>query len=155
MIHLKVGRAVNLVKRIDEWGKQCGSKEQVLRGWWPGTVENDDSETSLMKGRVKPGDKGACCHRLERLIHLELADLAVHTPYLHEKFPNPNMLSPSLDQPASRGPKNQNGSSSSLNTPVKSARRSPGSPARFRQNKGPCPDCMYFISQASLAHCPQ
>lgn len=60
---LKVGRAVNLVKRIDEWSKQCGSKEVILRGWWPGTVEED---TSLIKGRVKAGEKGKYCHRLER-----------------------------------------------------------------------------------------
>lgn len=87
-VHLKVGRAVNLVKRIDQWGKQCGSKEQVLRGWWPGTVEDDDGggANSLMKGRVKAGDKGPLCHRLERLVHLELADLAVNSPYLDPDF---------------------------------------------------------------------
>ena len=61
-IKLKVGRAVNLVKRIDQWGKQCGSKEQVLRGFYPGSVETD--ETSLMKGRVIAGEKGPWCHRL-------------------------------------------------------------------------------------------
>jgi hypothetical protein len=65
-IKLKVGRAVNLVKRIDQWGKQCGSKEQVLRGFYPGTVEPDEdgNEGSLMKGRVKAGEKGPWCHRL-------------------------------------------------------------------------------------------
>jgi hypothetical protein len=62
-IKLKVGRAVNLVKRIDQWGKQCGSKEQVLRGFYPANVEQD--ETSLMKGRVQAGsEKTALCHRL-------------------------------------------------------------------------------------------
>jgi hypothetical protein len=65
-IKLKVGRAVNLVKRIDQWGKQCGSKEQVLRGFYPGSVEPDEdgNEGSLMKGRVKAGEKGPWCHRL-------------------------------------------------------------------------------------------
>lgn len=63
-VKLKVGRAVNLVKRIDQWGKQCGSKEQVLRGWHPGTVEADGDGGSLMKGRVKAGEKGAWCHKL-------------------------------------------------------------------------------------------
>lgn len=107
-IKLKVGRAVNLVKRIDQWGKQCGSKEQVLRGWYPGMVEaeEDGSEASLMKGRVKAGEKGAWCHRLgesesaqtcrdihmagtsERLVHLELADLATTTAYLDPAWPN-------------------------------------------------------------------
>ncbi|KIK06569.1 hypothetical protein K443DRAFT_674227 [Laccaria amethystina LaAM-08-1] len=65
-IKLKVGRAVNLVKRIDQWGKQCGSKEQILRGFYPGVVEPDEDggEGSLMKGRVKAGEKAAWCHRL-------------------------------------------------------------------------------------------
>lgn len=61
-VHLKVGRAVNLVKRIDEWGKQCGSKEVVLRGYWPGS----DSSGPMVKGMVSAGKKGKHCHRLER-----------------------------------------------------------------------------------------
>jgi len=85
-IKLKVGRAVNLVKRIDQWGKQCGSKEQVLRGFYPGSVEPDDA--SLMKGRVIAGEQGPWCHRLERLIHLELADLVSSRIYLDPKWPN-------------------------------------------------------------------
>lgn len=85
-IQLKVGRAVKLTKRIDEWSKQCGSKEQVLRGFWPGGVEPDDG--SLMKGRVRAGEKGLWCHRVERLVHLELADLSVNAPYLDPDFPN-------------------------------------------------------------------
>ncbi|KAJ3737649.1 hypothetical protein DFJ43DRAFT_987288 [Lentinula guzmanii] len=91
-ISLKVGRAVNVVKRLNQWGKQCGSKEQVLRGWYPGEVDTDSEEAndtvgqSLMKGRVKAGGRGVWCHRLERLIHLELADLAVHAPYLKPEW---------------------------------------------------------------------
>jgi hypothetical protein len=76
-IKLKVGRAVNLVKRIDQWGKQCGSKEQVLRGFYPGAVEPDnhtgDGNTSLMKGRVIAGEKGPWCHRLG-VCHILLHD---------------------------------------------------------------------------------
>jgi hypothetical protein len=86
---------VHLIKRIDQWGKQCGTKEQVLRGWWPGTVDAEDDATgsnggadgSLMKGRVQQGRKGSCCHRLERLVHLELADLALGGVYLEPNFP--------------------------------------------------------------------
>ncbi|KAG7086548.1 hypothetical protein E1B28_002497 [Marasmius oreades] len=86
-IKLKVGRTNNVVKRLNQWGKQCGSKEQVLRGWYPGTVDpdSDDDDTagqSLMRGRVRAGGKGIWCHRLERLVHLELADLAVNEAYL-------------------------------------------------------------------------
>ncbi|KAF8590465.1 hypothetical protein K439DRAFT_1329947 [Ramaria rubella] len=88
-VKIKVGRAVKLVKRLDQWSKQCTSKEVILRGWWPGTVEDDGDTTgtSLLRGRIKAGEKGPLCHRLERLVHLELADLAVHAPYLEPGFP--------------------------------------------------------------------
>ncbi|KAH7908590.1 hypothetical protein BJ138DRAFT_1157352 [Hygrophoropsis aurantiaca] len=104
-IQFKVGRAVNLVKRLDEWAKQCGSKEQVIRGWWPGSVqdgENGDSDSgsggggdsngnagngTLLRGHINPGKAGPLCHRVERLVHIELADLAVHAPYLDARFP--------------------------------------------------------------------
>ncbi|KAH8102940.1 hypothetical protein BXZ70DRAFT_889733 [Cristinia sonorae] len=83
-VHLKVGRSVNLNQRIDRWGKQCGSKEQVLRGWWPG---HQDDKKSLLKGTVDPGPPGPLNHKLERLIHLELADIALNTPYLDRSWP--------------------------------------------------------------------
>ncbi|KAG1736799.1 hypothetical protein EDB19DRAFT_1910132 [Suillus lakei] len=90
VIQLKVGRAVNLTKRLDQWGKQCGSKV-IVRGWWPGTVEDDSDDDgtngSLLTGNIKAGEPGPLCHRVERLVHIELADLVVHTPYLDSKFP--------------------------------------------------------------------
>ena len=82
---IKVGRATTLNKRMEQWGKQCSSKEQVLRGWWPGGVK---SNTRVLKGTVEPGVKGKFCHRLERLIHLELADIAQNAQYLDPDFPD-------------------------------------------------------------------
>ncbi|KAG8858518.1 hypothetical protein FRB96_005190 [Tulasnella sp. 330] len=86
IINLKVGRAVNLVKRIDEWTKSCESKEPILRGWYPGPDRGDHAEISLMKGKVQGESKGKNCHRLERLIHLELADLVINKAYLTPEF---------------------------------------------------------------------
>lgn len=92
-IHLKVGRAINLTKRLDQWDKQCGTKqrEHIIRGWWPGTVEdggeNVNGHGSLLKGKVVAGEKGAYCHRLERLIHLELGDLVLSEQYIDPAFP--------------------------------------------------------------------
>ncbi|KAG6379199.1 hypothetical protein JVT61DRAFT_11643 [Boletus reticuloceps] len=89
VIQLKVGRAVNLVKRLDQWDKQCGSKIQIPRGSWPGTVEDDDGTGgSLLKGNIKPGEPGPFCHRVERLVHIELTDLSLHVPYLNPGWPN-------------------------------------------------------------------
>ncbi|TFK46013.1 DUF1766-domain-containing protein [Heliocybe sulcata] len=84
-VYLKVGRAVNLVKRLDQWSKQCGSEEQVLRGYYP---DQNDNKESMMRGRVVAGAKGAWCHRLERLVHLELEDLAEGMVYLDPGWPN-------------------------------------------------------------------
>ncbi|KAI6042984.1 hypothetical protein EDC04DRAFT_2653847, partial [Pisolithus marmoratus] len=92
LIQLKVGRTVNLKKRLDQWDKQCGSREQVLRGWWPGTVEPDSdngANGSLLRAQMRAGDPGPLCHRLERLVHIELADLSLYAPYLEpDKFPS-------------------------------------------------------------------
>lgn len=90
-IHLKVGHTTNLANRINQWDKQCRLKENILRGWWPRSIEDDASGgpaacVSLMKGQVEAGDTGPFCHRLERLVHLELADLAVHAPHLKPGF---------------------------------------------------------------------
>ncbi|KAI6009392.1 hypothetical protein F5J12DRAFT_823253 [Pisolithus orientalis] len=93
LIQLKVGRTVNLKKRLDQWDKQCGSREQVLRGWWPGTVEPDSdngTNESLLRGQMKAGDPGPLCHRLERLVHIELADLSLYAPYLESEWPKTN-----------------------------------------------------------------
>ena len=70
---------------MDQWGKQCGSKEQILRGFWPGGM---GKEGVPMKGLVQAGPKGPWCHRLERLVHIELADLATSVLYLEAGFPN-------------------------------------------------------------------
>jgi hypothetical protein len=36
---------------------------------------------------VRPGQKTSCCHRLERLIHLELGDLVASQIYLDSGWP--------------------------------------------------------------------
>ncbi|GJJ12248.1 hypothetical protein Clacol_006489 [Clathrus columnatus] len=120
-VHLKVGRSVTLVRRLDQWSKQCTSKEVVLRGWWPGTVESESSDdTSLLKGKIKAGEKGPFCHRLERLIHIELADLSTYAPYLKPGFPK---LTPDkADLPTSPG-------------------RSPKPVKKTPQPNKPCLDC--------------
>lgn len=100
-IQLKVGRATHLNKRISEWSRQCSSKEQILRGWWPGNIE--DPKKRVMTGTVEPGDRGKFCHRLERLIHLELADVAQNAPYLQVGFPN--VKTETKDPPSKDAPK--------------------------------------------------
>ncbi|KAF9501162.1 hypothetical protein BDN71DRAFT_1439440 [Pleurotus eryngii] len=87
-LRLKVGRAINVVQRIDQWDRQCRTHEHVLRGWYPESDNQSKSKSpSHLKGLVKVGDPAAWCHRLERLIHLELADLATRSAYLDPGWP--------------------------------------------------------------------
>ncbi|KAH7340677.1 hypothetical protein B0J17DRAFT_568390 [Rhizoctonia solani] len=86
--HIKVGRSVNIAERFNSWGKQCGSKETALRGWWPHGIKDGDAanSSSLLTGRINPGEKGKYCHRTERLIHLELRDIALNSTHLTPRF---------------------------------------------------------------------
>ncbi|KIJ63261.1 hypothetical protein HYDPIDRAFT_92638 [Hydnomerulius pinastri MD-312] len=133
---LKVGRAVNLNKRLDQWDKQCGSKVQIVRGWWPGTVEADGEDNgangSLLKGNIKAGEAGPFCHRVERLVHIELADLSIHAPYLEPGWPKVNNSDPS---PSAT-------SASSSPSPKKAAAK-------------PCPDCGAVHREIFTFPCPE
>lgn len=144
-IQLKVGRAVNVVKRLNEWGKQCGSKEQVLRGFYPGSVGDGGDETSLMKGRVilpEGGNEDVWCHRLERLIHLELADLAVNAAYLQ---PGWKSFSKGKGKGAAKpkaGPRASTGSISTTPSSVASPKKRNGRMGNGNGGRGqPCQDC--------------
>ncbi|KAG2351439.1 hypothetical protein BDR07DRAFT_1444292, partial [Suillus spraguei] len=56
-----------------------------IRGWWPQTISEakDDDEINNQQGA-----KGPMAAYLERLVHIELKDLATHAPYLHPNCPN-------------------------------------------------------------------
>lgn len=128
-VHYKVGRTTSLKKRINQWDRQCGSKEQILIGHWP-----SNGESSKLKGKLQDGEKGPHCHRLEKLIHVELADVSENTPYLLRGWPKPDMNS--LTTKAS-------GSGSDSSTP-------PGTPTKKKKTSRfgdvkmsgkECPDC--------------
>src|ERR1700685_2116785 len=90
---LKVGCTVDLPKRMNQWQKQCPLKEHILRGHWPGGLEDgpqDGAEDEhVASANADPpiiSPKGPLCHRVERLAHLELADLVVNKQYLDPDF---------------------------------------------------------------------
>ncbi|KAK0210216.1 hypothetical protein DFS33DRAFT_1291476 [Desarmillaria ectypa] len=147
-IQLKVGRAVNVVKRLNEWGKQCGSKEQVLRGFYPGSVGDGGDETSLMKGRVilpEGGNEDVWCHRLERLIHLELADLAMNVAYLQPGWKPFSKGKGKGTAISKAGPRVSTGSISTTSLSVASPKKKNGRGGRVGNGNGgqaqPCKDC--------------
>lgn len=80
-ITLKIGRAANVHRRISQWTKQCGQTITLIR-YYPYTDSSKHtgsqnaaryhSPVNPMQGRKVPH-----VHRVERLIHLELAEKRV------------------------------------------------------------------------------
>ncbi|EEY22991.1 conserved hypothetical protein [Verticillium alfalfae VaMs.102] len=66
---LKIGRAANVQRRMQQWSRQCGYEVEVIRyyPYLPGA-----SEASGQAPRMAPH-----CHRVERLVHIELAGLGL------------------------------------------------------------------------------
>jgi hypothetical protein len=65
-ILLKIGRATNVQRRLNEWKRQCGYNLSLVR-YYP-YIGGSSSAGNLAAPRKMPHS-----HRVERLIHLELA----------------------------------------------------------------------------------
>ncbi|KAL5490566.1 hypothetical protein ACEPAI_5399 [Sanghuangporus weigelae] len=86
---VKVGRtSKDLKRRLDEWKKACPAAEQNLIGWWPGNIMDKNFRKKPVYSRREPGPKGVYTQKLERLIHLELADLALKDLYNYQNSRN-------------------------------------------------------------------
>jgi hypothetical protein len=152
---------------MDQWTKQCGSKELLLLGFWPGNIEEPSLDISMMKGRIKAGKKGILCHRHERLVHLELSDLVVYKQYLDKGFETGKVSPPSADseddvsssvssaaspmdsddsadwKPISARAKGKGNGRGKGNAQAPSKGPSPAPSPRKAIQKGACPDCEY------------
>lgn len=88
-IRLKIGRTSNVHRRIAEWTRQCSHDLTLVRyyPYTPLSVSSSPARAPLPRPRtgsnaspavsLMPGRKVPHVHRVERLIHLELADLRV------------------------------------------------------------------------------
>lgn len=65
---LKIGRATNVYRRMNQWTRQCGYDLSLVR-WYPHVSSSSGPPTTPQKVRH--------VRRVERLIHLELADKQV------------------------------------------------------------------------------
>ncbi|KAL5606870.1 hypothetical protein BROUX41_003247 [Berkeleyomyces rouxiae] len=63
---LKIGRAANVQRRMNQWSRQCGHDVQILR-FYP-YIPSGSTESPRMTPHVK---------KVERLIHLELAGMGM------------------------------------------------------------------------------
>ncbi|CAK4017982.1 Hypothetical predicted protein [Lecanosticta acicola] len=77
-IMLKIGRANNVTRRMNEWQRQCGYKLNLVR-WYPYVSSSGTPSPQRESGPSSPRrqsnivQKVPCVKRVERLIHLELA----------------------------------------------------------------------------------
>ncbi|OJA10426.1 hypothetical protein AZE42_10076 [Rhizopogon vesiculosus] len=87
----KVGYSGNVRNRYNEWKDDC-SYITGFRGWWPGSIDpladHDESLIEELIASNQQGNAGPMAGQLERLVHIELADLATYAPYLHPGFPD-------------------------------------------------------------------
>ena len=75
-ILLKIGRASNVQRRMNEWTRQCGHDLSLIRFYphVPSSPMPSPSSRSASSGSPR---KVPHAHRVERLIHLELAEMKV------------------------------------------------------------------------------
>ncbi|KAL2754208.1 hypothetical protein ACRALDRAFT_1063118 [Sodiomyces alcalophilus JCM 7366] len=64
---LKIGRAANVQRRMQQWSRQCGYDVEVIR-YYPYLPSG--SEGARQTPRMTPH-----CHRVERLVNIELAGM--------------------------------------------------------------------------------
>ena len=83
-ILLKIGRASNVQRRMNEWSRQCDHNLSLIRYYphFPSPYSSQqssptDAPASSEKPRAAIPMKVPNAHKVERLIHLELADLRV------------------------------------------------------------------------------
>ena len=82
-IKLKIGRANNVHRRMNEWTRQCGHDLSLVR-WYPyaGPSSSPSSSPTRRSPTTAPTASSSpvavrkvpCVHKVERLVHLELAD---------------------------------------------------------------------------------
>jgi Meiotically up-regulated gene 113 len=79
-ILLKIGRASNVQRRLNEWSRQCGHNLSLIRYYPynpsspPGASPHNPSTISNSRNGIATPTKVPHAHRIERLIHIELAD---------------------------------------------------------------------------------
>lgn len=78
-ILLKIGRAANVHRRMSQWTKQCGQNITLIR-YYPYTPSNPKAHALSTSHSLIAGRKVPHVHRVERLIHLELAEKRVMKP---------------------------------------------------------------------------
>ncbi|KAI0743710.1 hypothetical protein C8Q80DRAFT_1107632, partial [Daedaleopsis nitida] len=78
IVYFKIGRTNGLTRRISQWWHTCRSAHYTLVRYWP-----CDSEAEITNAHPQVERPSPHVSMLERLVHYELTDRAVNTPYLY------------------------------------------------------------------------
>ena len=98
ILKMKVGRTNDMARRWGEHRRHCSLLQPRLLGYFP---SNGETPADFDAGRVNSGGKKTPnSHLLERVVHKELADVAVNAPYLS---PNGNSGGLGLGATQTRG----------------------------------------------------
>ncbi|KAL4916816.1 meiotically up-regulated gene 113-domain-containing protein [Aspergillus aurantiobrunneus] len=74
-VRLKIGRTSNVTRRLNEWTRQCSNDLTLIR-YYPYISSSERRQgQGVGKAGLEPGRKVPHVHRVERLIHIELADI--------------------------------------------------------------------------------
>ncbi|KAL2868216.1 uncharacterized protein BJX67DRAFT_64866 [Aspergillus lucknowensis] len=74
-VRLKIGRTSNVQRRLNEWTRQCSNHLTLIR-YYPYTSSTGREQGQGMgTAGLEPGRKVPHVHRVERLIHIELAGI--------------------------------------------------------------------------------
>ncbi|OJJ02188.1 hypothetical protein ASPVEDRAFT_131427 [Aspergillus versicolor CBS 583.65] len=73
-VKLKIGRTNNITRRLNEWTRQCSNHLTLIR-YYPYTSSSRRGKGQGVGKGLEPGRKVPHVHRVERLIHIELADI--------------------------------------------------------------------------------
>ena len=148
VIELKTGRTSKVNRRLSEWKGQCRTNDLILRGYWPDDSNNTKgaAASSLALVDVNAGPPKPCMQIVERLIHLELADLVMNAQYLVPGFPNASKMKINDDS---------SGSDSNGDGPTKKAARKPRKSLALtqmqRMNEA-CTDCKSDLVSLDHGH---
>ncbi|GAO19891.1 uncharacterized protein UV8b_05171 [Ustilaginoidea virens] len=72
---LKIGRAANVQRRMNQWRRQCGYDIEVLR-YYPHVAAGSDDDDGA-RGKAAAPRMTPHCKKVERLIHVELTGMGL------------------------------------------------------------------------------
>lgn len=150
VIELKTGRTSKVNRRLIEWKGQCRTNDLILRGFWPDDSSGSSgAASSLAIVDIDAGPPGPCMQIVERLVHLELADLVLHSHYLDPGFPDASKMTLNSESSGS-----DSGGDVSAKKGGNKSTKGATALKQLQRMSEPCIDCKYPQLQSRVPVCP-